>query len=245
MDRLRIATIVASIVLHAGLLVGIRDVANSRAAFDTGTGSDEFMIEKGIAIEGVGLFGQDRETVQAVEVPPQEKVAAVQPMEQVRAIDKPEVITSAATEQQNVVEAREPEPEPAKVVPPPEPPPPQQVAALEVPPQQAVSMEASSAKAHTGGDAKLLSMYRGEVSKKLQKSKVLPKTRATGLVVLRFEVDLTGELVSRQVERSSGSKVLDEAAVAALDKAAPFPPIPPETGKKTLVMSVPFEFIQR
>lgn len=242
MDRLRIITIALSALLHASLFVGVKGAVN-HVSFDAGSGSDDFMLEKGIAIEGVGLFGENRETVHAAEVPPQEQVTARPPVEQAKVEDKPEVITSTSTEQNNVVAAKEPEPEPVKATP--EPPPPQQVAAVEVPPQQAVSMEASAARAHTGGDAKLLSMYRGEISKKLQKSKVLPKSRASGLVVVRFEVGQAGELLSREVERSSGSRVLDDAAVAALDKAAPFPPIPPEAGKQTLVMSVPFEFIQR
>lgn len=241
MDRLRIITIALSALLHASLFVGVTS-AVSHVAFDAGSGSDDFMLEKGIAIEGVGLFGQDRETIHAAEVPPQEQVAAVQPVEQVKPEDKPEVITSTSTEQQTVVAAKEPEPEPVKVAPEP---PPQQVAALEVPRQDAVSMEASAARAHTGGDAKLLAMYRGEISKKLQHNKVLPRKRVSGLVVVRFEVGQTGELISRSIERSSGSQAADEAALASLDKSAPFPPIPPGAGKETLVISVPFEYIQR
>lgn len=244
MNRLRLATWAISAVLHLGGVLALNGVAANVASFDVGTGNDEFVLEKGIAIEGVGLFGQDRETVQAVEVPPQERVDATPPVEQVKPLEKPEVITSTATEQTQVVEAQEPIPEPPKVVPP-TPPPPMQMAAVEIPAQTAVSMEASSAKAQTGGDAKLLAMYRGEVAKKLQKNKVLPKTRATGLVVLRFTVDMSGELISREIEKSSGSKVLDDAAVAALEKSAPFPPIPDGATGKPLVMTVPYEYIQR
>lgn len=242
MDRLRLAAIVLSVALHAGLIVGVKG-ATSHVSFDAGGGTDDFKVEKGIAIEGVGLFGQDRETVHAAEVAPQEMATPVQPAEPVKTEDKPEVITSTATEQPNAVAAKEPEPEIAK--PQPEPPPPQQVAAVTPPPQQAIAMEQSAARAHSGGDAKMLSMYRGEISKKLQRSKVMPRSRASGLVVVRFEVGQTGALLSRQVEKSSGSRVLDDAAMAALDKAAPFPPIPPDTGKQSLVLSVPFEFIQR
>ncbi len=243
MDRLRVATWLLSALLHTGALVGVPTIV-SPVSLDVGVGGDEFRLDKAISIEGVGLFGQDRETLHVAEVAPQEKAEVVPPAEPLKPLEKPEVITSSAPEQTHVVEAKEPIPEPPKVVPP-EPPPPQQVAALEVPEQQAVSMEASSSRAQTGGDAKLLAMYRGEVAKKLQKNKVLPKTRATGVVMVRFTVDMTGELISREIEKSSGSKVLDDAAVAALERAAPFPPLPAGASSKPVVMTVPYEYIQR
>ena len=44
---------------------------------------------------------------------------------------------------------------------------------------------------------------------------------------------------------SSGSKVLDDAAAAALDRAAPFAPIPPAVSIKPLAFTQPFRFITR
>ena len=66
-----------------------------------------------------------------------------------------------------------------------------------------------------------------------------------GNVVVRFVIGPTGELVSREVTQSSGSTTLDEAAVASIDRAAPFPPMPDEVASGTMVVSVPFKFSVR
>jgi protein TonB len=52
-------------------------------------------------------------------------------------------------------------------------------------------------------------------------------------------------LLSKEIAKSSGSKILDEAATAALDRAAPFPPIPPEVSIRPLAFTQPFKFIIR
>ena len=49
----------------------------------------------------------------------------------------------------------------------------------------------------------------------------------------------------REVKKSSGSKVLDDAALAALDRAAPFPPMPRGVANGPLKLEVPVEFITR
>ena len=45
--------------------------------------------------------------------------------------------------------------------------------------------------------------------------------------------------------QSSGSKVLDDAAMAALDRAAPFPPMPQEIARGRCEVQVPFRFVTR
>jgi protein TonB len=47
------------------------------------------------------------------------------------------------------------------------------------------------------------------------------------------------------VQQSSGSKLLDDAAMAALDRAAPFPPLPQEIARAPLEVQVPFNFVTR
>ena len=72
-----------------------------------------------------------------------------------------------------------------------------------------------------------------------------PRSRVAGTVVMRFTIGLDGQLLSKEVASSSGSKVLDDAATAALDRAAPFPPIPPEVSIKPLAFTQPFKFVMR
>ena len=44
--------------------------------------------------------------------------------------------------------------------------------------------------------------------------------------MIGFTIGPSGQVLTREVKKSSGSKVLDDAAMAALDHAAPFPPMP-------------------
>lgn len=65
-----------------------------------------------------------------------------------------------------------------------------------------------------------------------------------GSVMLSIEIDRKGKLVDATVERSSGDKRLDEAALRIVKMAAPFKPLPPETARSTdiLVMVETFRF---
>ncbi len=46
-------------------------------------------------------------------------------------------------------------------------------------------------------------------------------------------------------KRWSGSKLLDDAAMAALDRAAPSPPMPESVAPGPLEVQVPFKFVTR
>jgi protein TonB len=67
-----------------------------------------------------------------------------------------------------------------------------------------------------------------------------------GSVMLSIEIDRKGQLVSANVERSSGDKKLDDAALRIVHLASPFKPLPPETARDTdiLVMVETFRFQQ-
>jgi len=52
----------------------------------------------------------------------------------------------------------------------------------------------------------------------------------------------SGNVVSREVSVSSEYEILDDAAVASIDKAAPFPPMPKELNRNQIDVSVPFRF---
>ena len=122
---------------------------------------------------------------------------------------------------------------------------PQEVAVQEQAPQVATLIEQSSGAAQEGGDTTQRLAYLGQVRKTLERSKVNPRSKVAGTVLLKFTVGPKGELLSRTVQRSSGSKILDDAAMAALDRAAPFPPLPQEIASGPLEVQVPFRFITR
>lgn len=63
----------------------------------------------------------------------------------------------------------------------------------------------------------------------------------TGTTVLRFTLGADGSLVNAVIADSSGSGLLDRAALNALERAAPFPAPPPSAGN-SLTFEIPFTF---
>ena len=49
---------------------------------------------------------------------------------------------------------------------------------------------------------------------------------ASGTVVVRFELNRTGDVIGSAVTKSSGNAVLDQEALNILRRASPFPPFP-------------------
>jgi periplasmic protein TonB len=120
------------------------------------------------------------------------------------------------------------------------------VAEVEVQPEQvAIMTEQNSGVAKTGGDARVVGLYLGKVNDRVQRSKVNPSSRETGIVVLKFTIGIDGSLLSKDVALSSGSLVLDIAALKTLIRAAPFPPIPAEVSLRPMVFTQVFKFVIR
>ncbi|MEM7398355.1 MAG: TonB family protein [Pseudomonadota bacterium] len=120
---------------------------------------------------------------------------------------------------------------------------PQQVAAVAQ--QTIIAMRESSGIELRGGDATAHRAYLGKLRTHLEGSKVNPRTRRVGTAIVRITVKSGGELVSHEIVKSSGSKELDNAAVASVKRAAPFPSIPANVGLETVTVSVPFRFTIR
>ncbi|SIO63496.1 outer membrane transport energization protein TonB [Bradyrhizobium erythrophlei] len=49
---------------------------------------------------------------------------------------------------------------------------------------------------------------------------------AAGTTVIRFELNRAGDVISSEIEKSSGKTVLDQEALEILRRASPFPPFP-------------------
>ena len=130
--------------------------------------------------------------------------------------------------EEQIVKTEEP---PPPTTPPP--PTPEVVQAHEQPQQVAMAVRTEFRRgAKKGGTTR---RARTNTSASCVKSCKRPKSiRARdwlGTVWVKFRVGPAGELLSREITSSSGSKVLDQAAVAALDRAAPFPPMPDEVAR--------------
>jgi len=234
---LRALTWLVSFALH-GAVAGFFLISPGGAALDQGTDDDTFIVEQGIAIEGLSRIGEAEVSIDAVEAPPP-ILQSTPPVEEVKPIeeDVQHVIGSDLGPEQEKI-TREPEPEKVEEVPP------DQVTAveqLEVPVEE---QQASGAK-QSGGDATALSAYRGKLYSHIAKKKVNPRSRTVGTVIVRFTVGAQGELISHEIATSSGSKILDDAAVASIERAAPFPAMPNNVSDGPLIVSVPFKFSVR
>ena len=230
---LRIFTWLISLGIHAGFALAMLLPAGG-AALQTGAGEDMMVVEQGIAIEGFAKMGEDQVSLEEVEATP--VMAAVsQPLpEEVEPIEEQEVITSKEGPQQE--DLKEPEEE---VVEQPLPP---QIAAVQQ--ESVVAMRESSGQEQKGGDATAHSQYVGALRTHLERHKINPRTNLIGTAVVRFKVNAAGELLEREIATSSGKKALDDAALASIEKSAPFPKMP-EGLSETIELSVPFRFTVR
>ncbi|WP_235976451.1 energy transducer TonB family protein [Sandaracinobacteroides hominis] len=68
--------------------------------------------------------------------------------------------------------------------------------------------------------------------------------REQGVAYVQFRMNRAGTILSARIQRSSGSAVLDSAALETLRRAQPLPPIPQERPDE-LELSVPVEFFVR
>lgn len=240
MNWLRSTAILLSVLIHASLgyamLPSLSEV-NSEA-LDLGKGMDIVLVQQGIATEGISKLGDAMQTIETAEIVPVQ-APPPPPPEEVKPDELRDVIASDASKVElEVVKSEEP--------PQPDPPPPPETVQVRSQPQQiAIVTEQSSGEAQTGGDAKAFGLYLGQVNDRVQRAKVNPRSAVAGTVIVRFTIGLDGQLLSKKVAASSGSKMLDDAATSALDRAAPFPPIPPEVSVKPLAFTQPFKFILR
>lgn len=235
---LRLSSWVLSFVLHGALALSLVSLVGGNA-FHEGSGDDMFVVEQGIAVDGTASQGMAQETITAVEVEPQEASIARPKIEEVKAeeVEEKKIVSSEAGPEHELKEIKEPEEVKEQR--------PEQTATLEQAEQVAVEEQKSAGAAKQGGDTTAYSAYLGRLSKHLEKNKVNPRTRIAGTVVIRFSVDAAGQLKSREVVESSGSKALDDAAIQSVDRAAPFPPFPEQSRNEPMVVSVPFKFLTR
>lgn len=256
---IHIITWLVSLAIHGGFAYGTLYPAAGdvpeEAAVHEGTGMDIMVVEQGIALEGVAKLGEDVMTMDAVLAPPL-VAAAAQPLEQVEAVEEQEempveevpeiepiedkvIASDAGPEQMDFIEPvqeemKEPEPEVKD-----QPLPPQMAT---VPQQTVLAMRESSADELTGGNTTSRRAFSGALWSHIQQHKVIPRTKVTAKTKVKIWIDAEGKLLDSKIVKSSGSKDLDEAALATVANAAPFPPIPADWGVETHEEIVPFNY---
>ena len=67
----------------------------------------------------------------------------------------------------------------------------------------------------------------------------------TGTAKVKFVIDRQGKLISTALVESTGSELLDAAALTMVERAEPFPEPPPEVKDDSLDFTVPVIFTSR
>ncbi len=84
--------------------------------------------------------------------------------------------------------------------------------------------------------------YMRDLQRCIQMNWVPPKDDITKRVILLFKIDKTGQLMSSSVYQSSGSPDADRAAMYALQKTAPFKPLPSEFKGESIDIMFTFDY---
>jgi protein TonB len=63
-----------------------------------------------------------------------------------------------------------------------------------------------------------------------------------GVANVSFTIDRSGKVISARLEKSSGSELLDEEALAVLNRASPLPAPPSDIPNLTIDLLLPIQF---
>lgn len=94
-------------------------------------------------------------------------------------------------------------------------------------------------KQNNGGSA-AKEAYAGKVRAKVSRSVKTPKGKfESGEARIMVLISANGQVLKTTMSRSSGDQKVDDAAAAAVKRAAPFPPIPDELGQSSVTITLP------
>lgn len=96
-------------------------------------------------------------------------------------------------------------------------------------------------------DARALAAWQRAMVERLEvaKHRSARHSHLAGTVIVAFRIDRRGRLVEKNVDETSGSAVLDDAALTLLADASPFPAPPAGVGEVGLTFTVPVRFNPR
>ena len=89
------------------------------------------------------------------------------------------------------------------------------------------------------------SSIRDRIGQKKKYPKLAKKKGWQGEALIAFQISKLGEILKVSVESSSGHEILDEAALKAIKKAGPYPPIPNQLNRQAMLLKMPITFILR
>lgn len=109
--------------------------------------------------------------------------------------------------------------------------------------QQSTGRASQERAGGTRGDAK---SYFAKLMAWLHQHKNYPpelkKEKVQGVVVIKFSINQSGEVISASIKTGSGHASLDQAALDMLERANPVPPIPEAMARERLTLAIPVEY---
>ena len=126
----------------------------------------------------------------------------------------------------------------------------QAASSMAMSPQQIEADQAPVVKAKTLGEgkknSKAILTYQRQLIVHQKKFRRYPsKARRRGqqgTAKVEFSIDRSGKVIGKKLIGSSGYPILDEAALAAVDRASPYPAPPVEVSGEVLHYAIPIQF---
>ncbi|WP_049976265.1 energy transducer TonB [Azospirillum sp. B506] len=148
------------------------------------------------------------------------------------------------------VKKEAPKPKPEKPKPPRPVAQPVQQAPVVAPPAPAQApAPAPAAPAPSAAPSRAVPTWQGRLLSHLERHKRYPRSaqarRQEGVAQVRFTIDRDGNVLSVQLDRSSGVPSLDEETVEMVRRASPLPAPPEEMAKDRIELVVPVQFFIR
>ncbi|MBP2229562.1 protein TonB [Azospirillum agricola] len=183
------------------------------------------------------------------EPPPPEPIVEPPPPPEPPPVVEPEVVLPKPPP-----EPPKPKPEPKKEPPkpkkePPKPPPPRaapQVAPVAPAAPAPAPAPVAAAPAPSMAPSRAVPSWQGRVLGHLERHKRYPRSaqarRQEGVAQVRFVIDREGKVLSVQLDKTSGTAVLDEETVEMVRRASPVPAPPEEMTQDRIELVVPVQF---
>jgi TonB family protein len=235
MSWVRAGAIVAALAVHAAALAGLADYGARENAVQAGEGRDDLSIVATVTMQsedsvGLDAVNAERQEASAASNPVPETKQQEAKLEDAIEMDPPPPEESAppqapiqAKPVKDPVEKQEERPTAPAVA----------VAAQEE--QRAMSREMEARR------NRLFSLYNAEILRALTLHPLLPKKVHEGRVVVELTLSPGGKLLDRRLVKGSGVHLLDETALANLERV-PFPTPPDGLLKGPYTVDIPIDY---
>ncbi len=235
MSWVRAGAIFAAFGVHAAAAAAlIAFGAYEPDALQTGAGKDDLSILATVTLQTEESIGLDAVTAER-----QDASAAAKP--------QPEIMQEAKKEDAIEMEPPPPEESTPPQAPIQEKPPEKQAEKQEVQPAAPAISAAAQEEQHAmsrdleAQRNRLFSLYNAEIYRAVMTHAVRPKKVREGRVGVELTLSPTGKLLDHRVVKSSGITLLDETAMANLERV-PFPPPPHGLDKQPYTVTFSFDY---